>query len=100
LPSTAFTQAAAAAALITLSSDPTGSWNPAVTTNTENPGRWAQTNSQVSYSSFWASVLFAHPSASLSDEVGSSGVDLATNEAWAVVDRRSTDAGGQHEGQR
>jgi hypothetical protein len=86
LPS-GFPQAAAAAGLITLSSDPTGGWYPAVTTNAEKPGSLAQTNYQGPYSSFWASVTAANPSATLNDVVGSSGVDLATDEAWAVVDR-------------
>ena len=87
LPSTAFTQAAAAAGLITLSSDAAGSWYPAVTTNAEKPGSLAQTNYQGSYSSFWSSVTAANPSATVNDVVGSSGIDLATNDAWAVIDR-------------
>ncbi len=87
LPSGSFTQVAAAAGLITLSSDAAGNWNPAVSTNAEKPGSLAQTNYQGPYSSFWSSVTAANPSATLQNVVGSSGIDLATNEVWAVVDR-------------
>ncbi|MGO9113601.1 MAG: beta strand repeat-containing protein, partial [Thermoguttaceae bacterium] len=87
LPSGTYAQIAAAAGLITLSSDPTGNWYPAVTTNTESPGSLAETNYQGSYNSFWSSVTAANPSATLKDVVGSSGIDLTANEAWGVVDR-------------
>ena len=84
-----YLQVAANAGLITLATDGagTGNWYPAITVNKSAPGSLAQVNYQGSYASFWASVQAAHPSATLADIVGSSGVDLANNEVWAVVDQ-------------
>jgi large repetitive protein len=86
LPSGAFRQAAEAAGLIALGSDATGKWYPAIAVNKEVAGSLAQPNFQGSYAAFWNSVTAAHPSATLQDVVGSSGVDAAANAAWAVVD--------------
>jgi len=88
LPSSNYQLLAADAGLISLSSDPSaGSWNPAVSQNKQVAGSLAEPNYLGSYSSFWASVKAANPSAALSDVVGSSGVDLAAHTVWAVVDR-------------
>ncbi len=88
LPSSNYSFLSANAGLISLASDPTaGSWYPAVSQNKEVAGSLAQPNYLGSYSSFWASVTAANPTATLKDVVGSSGVDLASNTAWAVVDR-------------
>jgi hypothetical protein len=88
LPSS-FEQAAAAAGLITLSFNPSGTWYPAVAMNVAPHGSLAQTNYQGSYASFWSSVTTANPSATLQDLVGSSGVDLTGTppNTWAVVDQ-------------
>jgi hypothetical protein len=88
LPSS-FEQAAAAAGLITLSFNPSGTWYPAVAMNVVPHGSLAQTNYQGSYASFWSSVTTANPSATLQDVVGSSGVDLTGTppNTWAVVDQ-------------
>jgi len=83
LPGGGFAQLAADAGLITLSSDPTsGVWNPAVSENKEVHGSLAEPNYLGSYASFQSSLA----SATLSSLVGSSGIDLAANAAWAVVD--------------
>jgi hypothetical protein len=87
LPSSSFRLVAAEAGLLTLSSDPTGSWYPAITTNTEVHGSLAEPNYQGPYSSFWSSVTATHPSATLAEVVGSSGINQADNTMWAVVDR-------------
>ena len=77
LPSAAYLAAAANAGLITLGTDGsgTGNWVPAVSANSENPGSLAQTNVISPYSTFWSSVTAAHPSATLANVVGSSGVE-------------------------
>jgi hypothetical protein len=84
MPSTAYAAAAANAGLISLSWEAeTGDvWQPAVGANTETPGSQAQPN----YLGSWSSFAAANSSASLSQLVGSSGVDLANNTAWAVID--------------
>ena len=88
MPSSNFTQIASNAGLISLSSDPTaGSWYPAVSQNKEVPGSLATPNYQGSYASFWSTVMQSNPSATLANVVGSSGVDLAANQAWGVVDQ-------------
>ena len=93
LPS-GFEQAAANAGLIALSYRATsGNWYPAVSANEEAHGSLAQPNylgpagSEASYANFWSSVTKANPSATLSDVVGSSGVDLQANAAWAAIDQ-------------
>ena len=105
LPSSAFEQAAANAGLITLDSNATGSWQPAVSVNAAVPGTLAQTNYPKAYTyanlpagsypaSFWSSITATNPTATVSDVVGSSGIDTNTNTAtdpnantaWAVVD--------------
>ena len=87
LPGGNYESAAANAGLITLGSDNSGSWEPAVSANKEATGSLAQTNYQGSYASFWASVVAANPSATLANVVGSSGVDTANGDVWAVVDQ-------------
>ena len=82
-----FALVATDAGLISLSSDSGGSWNPAITANTEASGSLAQPNYLGSYASFWSSVTTAKPSATIKDVLGSSGFDLAANTAWAVVDQ-------------
>ncbi|MGA2255469.1 MAG: cadherin repeat domain-containing protein, partial [Thermoguttaceae bacterium] len=95
LPTGGFAQIAADAGLITLSSESTGgSWNPAVTANTGASGSLAQPNYLGSYASFWSSVTAANPSATVADVLGSSGIDLAANAAWAVVDHSGSYAVG------
>ena len=55
--------------------------------NSEGPGSLAQTNYQGSYNAFFNSVTAANSSATVKNVVGSSGVDLANNAAWAVIDQ-------------
>ena len=80
---------AASAGLIALSTDGhgTGNWVPATSANSEGPGGLAQTNYQGSYNAFFTGVTAANSSATVKNVVGSSGVDLANNVAWAVIDQ-------------
>ena len=94
LPTGSFAQIAADAGLITLSSDSNGNWAPAVTANAGASGSLAQPNYLGSYASFWSAVTAAKPSATINDVLGSSGIDLAANAAWAVVDQPGTYAVG------
>ena len=89
LPAGSFGQLAANAGLITLSSDPTPHvWNPAASsTNKEVPGSLTQPNYQGDYDDFWTAVTTADSTATLSNVVGSSGIDLSENKAWAVIDQ-------------
>ena len=89
LPSGAYAAVAASAGLIALSTDGagTGNWVPATSANAEGPGGLAQTNYQGSYNSFFTGVTAANSSATVKNVVGSSGVDLANNVAWAVIDQ-------------
>ncbi len=89
LPSTQYAAVAASAGLIALSTDghDTGNWVPATSANSEGPGSLAQTNYQGSYNAFFNSVTAANSSATVKNVVGSSGVDLANNAAWAVIDQ-------------
>jgi hypothetical protein len=89
LPAGSFGQLAANAGLITLSSDPTPHvWNPAASsTNKEVPGSLAQPNYQGDYNAFWTAVTTADATATLSNVVGSSGINLSGNKAWAVIDQ-------------
>lgn len=83
LPSTNYEQLAVNAGLISLMALGPNGWTPAVNNNLEFPGTQAQPNYAGSYASFTA----ANPSATVSNSVGSSGVDQTANTAWAVVDQ-------------
>ena len=104
LPGSNFEQLAINAGLISLASDGTGTgvWYPAVSLNKEVAGSLAEpnyTSGNGTYIGFWSSVTTAHPSATLSDVVGSSGVDTNTNTttdpnantAWAVVNQSANE---------
>ncbi len=82
-PSSSYLTAAVNAGLVSLSSESTGGWSPAVSANQEPPGSQAQLNYPGPYSSFTA----ANSSATLQQLVGSSGIDTAGHTAWAVVDQ-------------
>ena len=69
--------------LISLSSFATGSWLPAVAATSKPPAAWRSATTSAPFSQF----LAANPSATLSQLVGSSGIDPATNTVWAVIDQ-------------
>lgn len=64
----------------------------------EIPGSLSQHNFLGPYNgtsnSFWTSVTTANPSATLTNVVGSSGINQAANTAWAVIDQPGTYAVG------
>jgi hypothetical protein len=90
VPSSSYLSAASAAGLVSLVSDSTGSWTPAVNSNLEVPGAQAQVNYPGPYSSYTA----ANPSATLAQQLGSSGLDTTAKTAWAVIDHGGEYAAG------
>ena len=87
VPSSTYLTAAVNAGLVSLSAQSaTGAWSPAISANQEVAGSLAEKNVQGSYANFWNSVASGHPSATLPNVVGSSGIDTTANVAWAVVD--------------
>ncbi len=85
--SSTYLAAAVNAGLVSLASDSTGAWLPAVSSNKELAGSLAQPNYLGPYGKFWTAVTTKNPLATLAKVVGSSGVDQASNTVWAVIDQ-------------